>query len=263
VLKADLRATQLRVDAATARLRELSGTLAQARSVVNALAVAAYQVGPTFTVSGILSATSPHDAVARITLLDATSRARQAKVLALTRLDAAWQRDHDILVALAQEQTSGLRRIADLRTTVKRDIATLERQRARNQARSQDLRNVQPPAVSGAAGKAIRYAYSKLGKRYRFAAAGPNEFDCSGLTMASWRAAGVALPHSAARQYHSVAHIGRASLAPGDLVFYYGDIHHVALYVGNHTIIHAPNVGETVRLESLDYAPIHGYGRPG
>ena len=81
--------------------------------------------------------------------------------------------------------------------------------------------------------------------------------------MAAWRAAGVALPHNAARQYSAMPHVTRADLRPGDLVFYYGNLHHVALYVGNDTVIRAPDVGETVRLQNVDYGPIHGYGRPG
>lgn len=71
------------------------------------------------------------------------------------------------------------------------------------------------------------------------------------------------LPHNAARQYGSMAHLARADLAPGDLVFYYSDIHHVAIYIGNGTIIHAPQPGDSVRAARLDMAPIYGYGRPG
>jgi peptidoglycan DL-endopeptidase CwlO len=112
------------------------------------------------------------------------------------------------------------------------------------------------------AGVAVSFAYAQIGKGYRYAAAGPDAYDCSGLTMAAWAAAGVSLPHNAARQYGSVPHVSRDQLAPGDLVFYYGDIHHVALYVGAGRIIHAPNEGETVRVEPIDLAPIAGYGRP-
>jgi cell wall-associated NlpC family hydrolase len=59
-----------------------------------------------------------------------------------------------------------------------------------------------------------------------------------------------------------VPHVSRAELAPGDLVFYYSDIHHVAMYVGDGQVIHAPNDGETVRVGAMDMAPIAGYGRP-
>jgi cell wall-associated NlpC family hydrolase len=72
----------------------------------------------------------------------------------------------------------------------------------------------------------------------------------------------VTLPHNAARQYSSMPHLTRADLAPGDLVFYYGDVHHVAIYIGNGMVIHAPQTGDAVRAAGMDMAPIHGYGRP-
>lgn len=109
---------------------------------------------------------------------------------------------------------------------------------------------------------AVQFAYAQVGKPYRWGAAGPDSYDCSGLTSAAWQAAGVSLPHNAARQYASMAHVSRADLQPGDLVFYYADIHHVAIFVGDATVIHAPTAGENVRLQRLDHAPIRGFGRP-
>jgi peptidoglycan DL-endopeptidase CwlO len=94
------------------------------------------------------------------------------------------------------------------------------------------------------------------------AADGPGSYDCSGLTSAAWQAAGITLPHSAAGQYSAVAHISRGQLQPGDLVFYYSEIHHVAMYVGNGNVIHAPNTGDHVRVQRIDIAPTQGYGRP-
>ncbi len=79
--------------------------------------------------------------------------------------------------------------------------------------------------------------------------------------MASWRSAGVSLDHSAARQWGQVTHVSRDQLQPGDLVFYYSDIHHVALYVGGGRVVHAPTWGHTVTTAPIDIDPIHGYGR--
>ncbi len=80
--------------------------------------------------------------------------------------------------------------------------------------------------------------------------------------MASWRAAGVSLPHSAALQWAQLAHVSRSQLEPGDLIFYYRDIHHVAIYIGDDKMIHAPTYGEAVEIAPIDNAPIYGYGRP-
>jgi cell wall-associated NlpC family hydrolase len=79
--------------------------------------------------------------------------------------------------------------------------------------------------------------------------------------MAAWAAAGVSLPHNAAEQWGVVSHISRGALQPGDLVFYLG-LGHVAIYVGNNQVIHAPQAGEDVKLASVDMLTPYGYGRP-
>ncbi len=104
------------------------------------------------------------------------------------------------------------------------------------------------------AAKAIAYAEKQLGKPYLYAAAGPNSFDCSGLTMMAWRAGGVTLPHWSVAQFAQAKKIPAAEARPGDLLFYAydigdpGTIHHVALYIGNGQMIHAPHTGDVVRI---------------
>ncbi|NUT31656.1 MAG: glycoside hydrolase [Hamadaea sp.] len=116
------------------------------------------------------------------------------------------------------------------------------------------------PAISGKAGVAVTYAYNAIGKPYVWAADGPDGYDCSGLTLAAWRAAGVTLYHHAATQYDETARISRSQLAPGDLVFY-ADLGHVGLYVGGGKVIHAPTFGDSVKLSSIDMMTPYGYGR--
>jgi peptidoglycan DL-endopeptidase CwlO len=116
------------------------------------------------------------------------------------------------------------------------------------------------PQIAGSAGTAVTFAYNAIGKPYVWAASGPNGYDCSGLTLAAWRAAGVSLPHNAAMQWDKVAHINKADLAPGDLVFYSG-LGHVGIYVGNNQVIHAPSFGDSVKLASVTMMAPYGYGR--
>ena len=80
--------------------------------------------------------------------------------------------------------------------------------------------------------------------------------------MRAWEAAGVSLPHNAAMQYETVAHITFAQLRPGDLIFYYSPIHHVAIYIGGGNIIQASQPGRPVAIAKYDGSPITGYGRP-
>ncbi|MGN6608663.1 MAG: C40 family peptidase [Jatrophihabitans sp.] len=93
---------------------------------------------------------------------------------------------------------------------------------------------------------AVRFALAQVGKPYVFGAAGPDAYDCSGLTMASWAAAGVSLPHSAADQYNYGHHVGLDQLSPGDLIFMYSPIGHVTIYIGQGLMVSAPTEGEPV-----------------
>ena len=116
--------------------------------------------------------------------------------------------------------------------------------------------------ATGRAAQAVKTAYAQLGDPYVYGAAGPNAFDCSGLTMYAWNAAGVSLPHSAAAQYSSLRHVSISNLQPGDLVFYYSGISHVAIYIGGGRIIHAPHPGASVEIAPMSEMPIVGAARP-
>jgi cell wall-associated NlpC family hydrolase len=115
-----------------------------------------------------------------------------------------------------------------------------------------------PPAVGGGSAKAqtaVAYARAQLGKPYVFGAAGPDAFDCSGLTMMAWAAAGVSLPHFAPSQMQSgsVVPIDVSAMLPGDLIFLYPDVGHVEIYAGNGMAISAPQPGDVVKYVSVAY----------
>jgi cell wall-associated NlpC family hydrolase len=111
--------------------------------------------------------------------------------------------------------------------------------------------------------KALAFAKKQLGDRYAYGGAGPNSWDCSGLTMKAWKAAGAKLPHSAGKQYRAGKKISKSQLRNGDLVFFYPGISHVALYAGNGKVIHAPHPGKTVTYIKMKYMPYMGARRPG
>jgi cell wall-associated NlpC family hydrolase len=117
--------------------------------------------------------------------------------------------------------------------------------------------------ASGRAAAAVRFAMAQVGKPYAYGAAGPSAYDCSGLTMAAWGAAGVGLPHSSSAQYGSGTHISESQLQPGDLVFYYSPISHVGMYIGNGMIVNAENPSSGIRVTGLHSMPYVGAVRPG
>ncbi|AVZ74843.1 glycoside hydrolase [Streptomyces lunaelactis] len=117
-------------------------------------------------------------------------------------------------------------------------------------------------AYATKAAKVLSFARSQLGKPYVWGAAGPSSYDCSGLTQAAWKAAGVDLPRTTWDQVKVGERIATKDLLPGDLVFFYDDISHVGIYIGDGMMIHAPKPGANVREESIYYMPIYGSVRP-
>lgn len=106
--------------------------------------------------------------------------------------------------------------------------------------------------VSGRGGIAIKYALAQIGDKYVFGAAGLTYWDCSGLTMRAFAAAGVSLPHSSRAQYNYGKAVARKDLQPGDLVFFGKPISHVAIYLGPDRMLHAPRSGSRVKIANMD-----------
>jgi len=120
------------------------------------------------------------------------------------------------------------------------------------------------PAPSGMAGVAISAAMSQLGVPYRFAKSEPGvAFDCSGLTKYAWGKAGVSLPHQSAAQYAATPRVPKDQAQPGDLIFYHSPIGHVAIYLGNDQLIHAPATGDVVKVSRVNWSKVVGVSRPG
>lgn len=230
---------------------------------VGAIAARLYETGPGSNAAMLLSAGSPDALLDQLAMMDQMAR-RQQQDVAVTRdqlneynkqkapLDAliAQQRQQDADLANKKKQIEAqLNQLQSLRTAAY----------GASGAAGGSLKPVPCPVsyVGGAAGKAVAYACSKIGSPYQWGAAGQSMFDCSGLTMASWAAAGVSLGHNTVTQRNQTTSISASQLRTGDLVFYGSPPYHVSLYIGNGWVEHAPKPGDRVRL-----APIAGPGRP-
>jgi cell wall-associated NlpC family hydrolase len=111
--------------------------------------------------------------------------------------------------------------------------------------------------------RAVTVALSEVGRPYVYGAAGPNAFDCSGLTEYAYGQAGISLPHNTVQQFDVTAHIGAAQLQPGDLVFFYSGLSHVGVYLGGGQMVDAPHAGAAVRVETMQwFGPITGASDP-
>ena len=164
--------------------------------------------------------------------------------------------------------------LSDRRTLLRNKIDLLARgeEASRSMERTASTREERRPPgsptsrrkrIAALGGPAVAYAKAQVGDSYVYGAAGPDAFDCSGLTMAAWSQAGVSLPHSSSAQYSSGPHISESELQPGDLVFYYSPISHVGMYIGNGQIVNALNPGAGVQISGLHDMPYVGAVRPG
>jgi cell wall-associated NlpC family hydrolase len=124
------------------------------------------------------------------------------------------------------------------------------------------------PAPTEAAAMAITEAETHLGAPYVWGGTGPDSFDCSGLTLIAYRAAGIGLPRTAQEQWYAGPQVALGDLQPGDLLFWATDtadpatIHHVAMYLGNGQMIAAPHAGAQVRVQPVYLDGYIGAVRP-
>ncbi|WP_412743248.1 NlpC/P60 family protein [Krasilnikovia sp. MM14-A1004] len=262
----DLAETRIRTRSLSGQLAPMQRDLRLRQRLIGGMARQTYQQtrsGPTLA---LLASHTPHQFVDRLLVLEMLADQQQR---ALTDLRTARARMSDAqrtLALLADRQRQEQMRLAARRATIEGEIETLQQLRqvayGGGSRYTETERLPAPMYVPGPAGQAVAFAYAQLGKPYRWGASGPDGYDCSGLSSAAWRAAGVHLPHNSGRQYGVVATLRRDQLHPGDLVFFYGRISHVGIYIGGGKMIHAPEYGENVRVSSIDSMPIHGYGRP-
>jgi peptidoglycan DL-endopeptidase CwlO len=165
-----------------------------------------------------------------------------------------------------QERLERERREREAAERAAREAAERAAREAAQQQEQSSSGSSGTPASSDRAQQAVDAALSQVGKPYQWGAAGPDSYDCSGLTMWAWRQAGVSLPRTSRQQYAATQRISRSELRPGDFVFFAKPgrpIHHMAMYIGNGDVVEAPFTGENVRVNSrsLSRSDIYGYGR--
>ncbi|MET8309570.1 NlpC/P60 family protein [Micromonospora sp. NPDC005173] len=267
-LREEIKTNKTAAGRLQARIGPLEQQAEQSRTDVAELATTAYKSGGLRTADALLRPGGSAALLDRLGALDQLTRQRQERISGFTATQQRLLDEKSRLDATLTRQAAQARQLSAAKKQIEKDLANLYelRRQAYGAATEQpapraaatEAANV--PAVAGAAGVAVRYAFGALGKPYVWAADGPNGYDCSGLTSAAWRAAGKSLPHNTRMQWGAVAHIGRGDLSPGDLVFYSG-LGHVALYVGGGQVIDAPSAGRNVLKRGMNMMSIQGYGR--
>jgi len=259
------RAQQAALEKKIAPLR-IQVQLGQVR--VGYIAAQAYKGQGVNTFNALISAGSPAALADQLTFVNVMARAQQQQISGV--------------VTLKQQYDAQKAPIDTLNTKLAAQDADLSKRKKDIDAKINDLQKLRLQAYGTTIGigayrpwmcpseyaptngyKAALFACNQASKPYIWAAAGPGGYDCSGLTLAAWATVGVYLPHNALAQRQSITAVARADLQVGDLVFYYSDTHHVAIYEGNDKVMQAPAAGDNVRMSVLEQVgPIRGYGRP-
>ena len=250
-----------RLDSAKKQLQTLNSQVAAEQRVyqdlhtrVAQIAAAAYKSGTLDTTTALLASKNPDAALDQMSaftqlsnnhgqelkaFLDSTQRLRREQAQAQSALDAVTQTASGL-----KKQKATVQKAIDKQKALLRKAGELV-----NPGGSGSGATYNGPA-SGSARAALQYAYAQLGKPYIYGGTGPKGYDCSGLTMMAWRAAGVNIPRIVPDQYNATRHVSRANLQPGDLV-YFDNMGHEGMYVGGGRFIHAPHTGSVVKFDSM------------
>ena len=269
---AELELTELKRDLSslTADQQRQDASLEAARDELQDSIVSQYQGQSLAAVGQVVVSDDPSDFLSGLSTMSAyqgvqaqlfDAYATEAKALDI-RADATGDR----LAEIRRTEALLAKEKAEIERKHSEAEALLDRLKEEERAALLSRGSIRLPSgleTSGRASAALAYAMAQVGDSYVYGAAGPNAFDCSGLTMMAWAQAGVGLPHSSGAQYGSGPHIPASELRPGDLVFYYSPISHVGMYIGNGLIVHAANPGAGVRVSELYSMPYVGAVRPG
>ncbi|MEU2085253.1 NlpC/P60 family protein [Streptomyces albus] len=178
-------------------------------------------------------------------------RTRKKKAAAKKKITAQLKKAKKIESGLKKEERERLRRLEE------------------DAAKARQAKWLKSGALDGVGGKAspagrkaLAWATKQLGKDYVWGAEGPDTFDCSGLTMRAWEAAGVRIPRTSQEQWRQLPHVPVAKMRPGDLIIYKKDASHVGIYVGDGALLHAPRTGRQITIEGAGSMPILGVVRP-
>ena len=245
--------------------REASRYLARFKSMrteVARIAAAAYMNGNITSVAAMLTSGDPQQILNQSSILlelSSDNSAEMSQFITAARLltgaQQAARRARTAIVALRNSLVSQKKTLNKLITPEKALLARLTpAQRQAVSPGSGSTGSTAPTTYKGPtttqADKAVAFAYAQIGKPYVYGAAGPDAYDCSGLTMASWAAAGVSIPRTSYEQWDDLPHVPMSQIEPGDILVF-NDAGHVGIYVGGGMLIDAPHTGMDVEKIAL------------
>jgi cell wall-associated NlpC family hydrolase len=248
----DLKASKAKVAALEPRAKQLRSQLGGYENKLAEFAGSAYYGGRSGAFSALLQSGSPQTFLDQVAFLQYLSGEQRADLNVLLATKKQFDTTKSKVDAELAKQVEHEQTLRTKRTAIIKDLTKWQQLRAKLGGGSADvaIAYYDGPA-SGRVAAVLKFAYAQQGKPYEWGADGPGSYDCSGFTMRSWAEAGVSMPHSARKQMASFPRVSTSALEPGDLVFYGSPPHHVALYIGNGKVLHAPQSGSNVRIDTV------------
>jgi cell wall-associated NlpC family hydrolase len=251
-----------RAQARPARMTEARDKrlIATDQSSVAAIAAAGYMSGGISPTLALLESSNPQAMLNRASILSELQQQNGTKIALVASANAAAERAS----VLAAEEA---RQAARLSGTMKAEVARIQaKENVLNSAVYSKALDVYqetghyPTHITGDSigAQALRWALTRVGDPYVWGAAGPNEFDCSGLVVWAYAQIGISLEHYTGDLWNEGEHISRSELEPGDLVFFFPDIGHVGIYVGDGLMVDAPTFGQDVQVQPVFWSAYVG-----
>ncbi|WP_242882205.1 MULTISPECIES: NlpC/P60 family protein [Actinomadura] len=254
-LKVKLQQAQRAAKVATDNAKRQEESLKGIRDKVGALAATSYMQGGSDPTVSFVASQDPQAVLDQAATLNYFATQDSTRVLGLMQAMQGAQRARKSAEARAQQ-------VAQLRSQLdsQRKKVSQSYEKIRGKLVKEDPTQLTklPTVGTGKAAQALRIAMTKMGRPYVWGASGPTTFDCSGLTMWAYKQVGINLPHYTGSQWNAGTHVSESELQPGDLVFFYSDLHHVGMYIGGGKMLHAPHTGDVVKIAPMGGRPFAG-----
>jgi cell wall-associated NlpC family hydrolase len=261
-LRVQLSEAQAETKIAKATYEMDAKRLGEGEQAVGEVAAQSYMDGGFGTPLQVLTSSNAQTLMSRAAIMQQLQAENGDKVSALSTAEAAARRAQETAAQQTKRAAALSATMAGKTKVIQGKINTLN-SAAFSQAmnifnQTGQYPNINIPTGNTVGAEALRYALTKRGDPYVWGAAGPGAFDCSGLVLWAYAQVGISLPHYTGDQYNQGEHISRSQLQPGDLVFFFQDLGHVGMYIGDGLMVDAPTFGQPVQVQPVFWSAFAG-----
>jgi peptidoglycan DL-endopeptidase CwlO len=248
----DMGSAKRKLAAKNRQVKSEQATFEQLRAQIAEMAANAYKTGDMGSVSTLLASNDPQAVLDQVSVFTQLSTSRSNQLTRFLAAAQRLQREQGQAKAAYDELAEKTKQLSEQKSKIDKAIAKQKALLAKAGVTTGggSVGGTYTGPASGSARKALNYVFAQKGKPYCYGGDGPGCYDCSGLMMKAWAAAGVGLPHNAAAQYNATRRVAYSNLQPGDIVFF-SNLSHDGMYIGGGKMMHAPHTGTVVQIADI------------